>query len=162
MVLTFQDEKSLQDALNLWEDYSPKVVKKGALYSIVNLPDLGEQLILNPNFEDGETNWALGDGWSVSNSQAHCDGTQTGSSNIFQTSVVEDNKTYLVEMYLKTIEGGEVAGNCGGNSATKPFIIAGINKDIITEDGGLNAFYMTASADFIGSIDHAFCYEILE
>lgn len=163
-VKSYNSAKELEDALNLWADFvpNPEILVQGGLFYITNLPDLGEQLLINPNFEDGETGWTLGDGWSFQGNRMYCDGSQVAQTNLLQNGAVEDGKTYLVEACLSSIDDGIATLNIGGASASPQMTEVKIHRFIIDEGGGTEAFYCTASVTFIGSFNYFSVREILE
>jgi len=97
------------------------------------------------------TGWTLGTGWSVDNDKAACDGTQSAESNLYQLSVVEVAKTYLVT-YTVTRTAGSVRAKVGSTGTGTYRNAAGTYTETITAAGD-TTFYVNADADFIGTVD---------
>ena len=111
----------------------------------------GEIYIDNVSVKEVGAGWTLGDGWSFENETAACDGTQSAESNLYQLSVVEVAKTYLVT-YTVTRTAGSVRVKVGSTGTGTYRNAAGTYTETITAAGD-TTFYVNADADFIGTVD---------
>ena len=77
----------------------------------------GSELITNGDFAT-DTNWTKGTGWSISGGTANCDGTQTGNTNLNNSSNngIVNNKFYKIVYTISNYVSGSIrikAGNQG-------------------------------------------------
>ena len=135
--------------------FSSELVQNG------NFSELGSELITNGDFAT-DSNWGKGIGWSIINGVASCDGTQTGGTQLTQTSLTFTNgKTYKV-VFTCTIEAGNLDARLQGSGAT-------VTGDTVTTSGtytqylvstGNTSFRMRGNADFIGTVDNVSVKEV--
>ena len=94
---------------------------------------LGPEVLVNGDFNT-DTVWSKGIGWTISGGQALYNGFAT---NLTQTSVVEDGKSYRVTVDVASISGPfTVRAGAGGFSATTSFSLsAGIVTATVLSDG---------------------------
>jgi hypothetical protein len=114
---------------------------------------LGEEEVVNGDFSNA-SNWALGDGWSISNGSAHCDGSQAGDTVLSQV-INAPTGAYLIEIDLGSISSGDI----------KSVFFGGVkfNSSGITSTGKSRFVGLTANSDdlaiignsaFSGSVDN--------
>ena len=129
--------------------FSSELVQNG------DFSELGSELITNGDFAT-DSNWGKGTGWSIINGVASCDGTQTGGTQLTQTSLTFTNgKTYKV-VFTCTIEAGNLDARIQGGGAT-------VTGDTVTTSGtytqylvstGNTSFRMRGNDSFIGTVDN--------
>ncbi len=127
----------------------------GTIYNI--LIPLGGDIITNGTF-DTDSDWTKQTGWTISGSEAHCDGTQTGNTNMRQITL-EDGKTYVCSYDVIAISAGTVR-----------FILGGANNDITHDSIGHYRETFTAggtildirgNVDFVGTVDNVVVEEAI-
>jgi len=105
---------------------------------------------------DPEGEWTLGDGWSIEDGVAICDGTQSAGTQLTQTGLTFDNtKTYKVT-YTVTVDEGNIDARLQGGGATVTGTsrnIDGTYTDYLVSTGN-TSFRMRGNEDFIGSVDN--------
>ncbi len=117
-------------------------------------------VVINGGF-DTDTDWGKQAGWSISNGKANCDGTQSGTSGIYQpnTGLVNGKKykiIYTISNYSAgTIGIGTVAAIIGTTRDSNGTYV----EDIIWNNAS-DSFYLYGSSTFIGSIDNVTIQEI--
>ena len=62
---------------------TPTAYNEGFIHSIKPLRTFGGELVVNGDFEDGDSNWDINPGWSISDGKANID-TDNGTENFFQ------------------------------------------------------------------------------
>tara|TARA_R110002096_G_scaffold331069_1_gene525119 strand:- start:592 stop:2133 length:1542 start_codon:yes stop_codon:yes gene_type:complete len=129
-------------------------------------PGFGAELVTNGGF-DADSNWTRGDGWTISEGSANCDGTQTGNTEIKQqhgvlevTLDLQVGKTYKMVIDVTVSEGALSQIEVRGHNQT----------DDITSDGTYTLYFRPTSAnvriiilgnsDFVGSIDNVSLKEL--
>ena len=127
--------------------------------NIVNNEDfseLGSELVINGTF-DTDSNWSKGTGWSISGGSANCDGTQTGSTNLHNSTDIGivNNKFYKVVYTISNYVSGSIrikVGNTGfGVYHTSNGTYTQYLKAVVTT---FPRAQFNADANFIGSIDN--------
>jgi hypothetical protein len=117
----------------------------------------GSEEITNGSF-DTDTNWVKGTGWSIANGKASNDGSQSGTSEIYQTGVVVIGKTYKLVYDIVNYTSGTVRIRCGNTFDVTNNAIGTYTAFLTaTSNGGVG---IQASADFIGSIDNVSVKEV--
>jgi hypothetical protein len=111
----------------------------------------GEATITNLSIKQVAPGWTLGDGWSAVDDKADCDGTQSEESNVYQETVVEVAKRYVVT-YTVTRSAGSVRVKVGSTGTGTYRTAGGTYTEAITAAGD-TTFYINADADFIGTVD---------
>jgi hypothetical protein len=138
---------SVADGISTVE-FTPTGTPNGYLY-IRSTNFIGS--ITNISVKEVAPGWTLGDGWSIDDEKAACDGTQSAESNLYQETVVEVAKTYLVT-YTVTRSAGSVRVKVGSTGTGTYRDAAGTYTETITAAGD-TTFYINADADFIGTVD---------
>jgi len=132
----------------------------GSIYSPftadVSIEMLGAEMIRNGSFAN-TSEWTLGTGWSISGGMANCDGSQTGSSDIYQENYMSVGLTYQFTYTLDLIAGsiqswsGDMFAK-RAKSGTHTIMFKVTSASLIT---------ITADADFIGTISNVSLKRIL-
>ena len=91
---------------------TPTAYAEDFLYNIKPAGGLGNELITNGSF-DTDTNWVKGTGWAISGGKASNDGSQSSTSEIYQTGVVVIGKTYKLVYDIVDYTSGTVRIRCG-------------------------------------------------
>jgi len=99
----------------------------------------GNDIVLNGDFSNGSTNWALNSNWSVANNKATADGTS--NSIMFQSNVLQDNTLYLVSYTLSNFTQGSININLSG--------VSGVTRTT----NGTYTEYVTSGASPSGRLD---------
>ena len=87
------------------------------------------------------------------NGEYDCDGTQTGLSNISKYGLLTVGEMYNVGFEIKNYVSGSARMSCGSNGPGDYKSINGFfTENLITITN--QTFYITADADFIGSVDN--------
>ena len=125
---------------------------------------LPEELVTNGTF-DTDSDWNKGDGWSIANGKANCDGSQTIKSSIIQNIVRLRNKkikfSFTVSDYVSDSLFVVIFG--GGGYISYPINNNGDYTIYINVQSGHNGnIGLRANVDFIGSIDNVSIKEIQE
>lgn len=94
-----------------------------------------------------------GAGWvyDATNTQYDCDGTQTGTSKLYQSAALAENKKYQVQFTVSNYSAGNITGYVGGTDGTN--VAANGSYTQIISAGTLNEAGVIADVDFVGSID---------
>jgi hypothetical protein len=111
---------------------------------------LGRNQVTNGTF-DADTDWSKGTGWSIAAGVASCDGTQVADSHLEQDVSLVAGRTYEVRFSVSAFSAGSVLVTAGDDSS----VSVGANGDYdvrLSPTSGTD-LYITADADFIGSID---------
>jgi hypothetical protein len=119
--------------MSLLDDVSivvtPNGYKAGELYAVIPVPVYGAEDVVNGDFSNGTTGWALNSNWSLGGVGVIADGTS--DSTIWQSGVVEDNKQYIVTYTLTDFLQGSINVDLsGGNGITRT--VAGTYTEVIT------------------------------
>lgn len=120
--------------------------------------DLGGEELANVSFDSSaawvpETNWTVpGDG------AAHCDGGQTGTTDVYQSAVLEQDKVYRVTFTVGSRTAGGVTPVAGNDEGVKregnsPYI------DFVGSTSADTNFYFRADTNFDGDITICSCKE---
>jgi hypothetical protein len=117
------------------------------------------ELVTNGDFAT-DSDWTKGDGWTISGGTANCDGSQSATTNFFQSAVISDlSKTYRVEFTLSNYAAGTIKSKISNSAQGANRSANGIYVDFFS--GMTNtALNFTASSDFIGSIDNVSVKEV--
>ena len=117
----------------------------------------GSEEITNGSF-DTDSNWVKGTGWSIANGKASNDGSQSGTSEIYQTGVVVIGKTYKLVYNIVDYTSGTLRIRCGNTFDVTNNAIGTYTAFLTaTSNAGVG---IQASADFIGSIDNVSVKEV--
>jgi hypothetical protein len=136
--------------------FGPELVQNG------DFSEIGPELITNGDFAT-DSDWAKGTGWSISGGKANCDGTQTGNTNLNNSSSngIVNNKFYKIVYTISNYVSGSIrikAGNTGfgvyhsSNGTYTQYIKAQVSTFPYAQ--------FNADADFIGSIDNISVKEV--
>jgi hypothetical protein len=136
--------------------FGPELVQNG------DFSEIGPELITNGDFAT-DSDWAKGTGWSISGGKANCDGTQTGNTNLNNSSSngIVNNKFYKIVYTISNYVSGSIrikAGNTGfgvyhsSNGTYTQYIKAQVSTFPYAQ--------FNADADFIGSIDNVSVKEV--
>ena len=136
--------------------FGPQLVQNG------DFSQEGPELVTNGDFSS-DTDWAKGTGWSISGGTANCDGTQTGNTNLNNSSNngIVNNKFYKIVYTISNYVSGSIrikAGNTGygvyhsSNGTYTQYIKAQVSTFPYAQ--------FNADADFIGSIDNVSVKEV--
>ena len=109
------------------------------------------ELVTNGDFAT-DSDWTKGTGWSIGDGVAVCNGSQSGNSNIYQSTSFVVGKTYKVSYELSDVTAGAakiVFGDTGGTLRS----VNGTYTEYYVFVSGTK-FYIQANADFVGSIDN--------
>jgi len=115
------------------------------------------ELVTNGTF-DTDSDWIKGTGWTISDGKAHCDGSQTGNSHLYQTNVYTLRKRYRFKVTISNYSAGTVKFSTG-SQASGTFNSNGVKIFDVTPHT-YNNVYLSANSTFIGSIDNASVTEI--
>ena len=119
--------------MSLLDDVSivvtPNGYKAGELYAVVPVPTEGAEEGTNMDFSSGTSPWALNSNWSLGGVGVIADGTS--NSTVWQNSVVEDNKQYIVTYTLTDFLQGTVNVELAGSHGISR-TIAGTYTEVIT------------------------------
>ena len=138
---------------------TPTAYAEDFLYNIKPAGGLGNELITNGSF-DTDTNWVKGTGWAISGGKASNDGSQSSTSEIYQTGVVVIGKTYKLVYDIVDYTSGTVRIRCGNTFDVTNNAIGTYTAFLTaTSNGGVG---IQASADFIGSIDNVSVKEVAD
>jgi len=111
----------------------------------------GPELVASPNFEY-PADWTEGDGWTANVGYADCDGTQPGSANLYQSSVLSDvgtlvEATFTVSNYVS----GSVRPYVGGGGQGTYVSADGTYSEQVVVASNTDA-YIQGSSTFVGRI----------
>jgi hypothetical protein len=154
-----QDVQILSDELvqnGNFEEIGSEEVSNG------DFEQIGSELIVNGDFAT-DSDWAKGTGWTISGGSANCDGTQTGNTNLNNSSDngIVNNKFYKIVYTISNYVSGSIrikAGNTGygvyhsSNGTYTQYIKAQVSTFPYAQ--------FNADADFIGSIDNVSVKEV--
>ena len=119
--------------MSLLDDVSivvtPNGYKAGELYAVIPVPTEGAEEGTNMDFSSGTSPWALNSNWSLGGVGVIADGTS--NSTVWQNSVVEDNKQYIVTYTLTDFLQGTVNVELAGSHGISR-TIAGTYTEVIT------------------------------
>jgi hypothetical protein len=128
------------------------------------LTALGSELVNNGAFTDGDelvadgdmsadTNWTLGDGWSIAAGVADSDGTQAGDSDLTQTPLVAlvNGEVYSLVFTAANRTAGNVTGVVGETEGTDR-ATNNTFTELITAAAGTD-IDIRADVDFDGDVD---------
>ena len=125
---------------------------------------LDPERVTNGTF-DTDSDWQMNANWTISNGEAHSDGTQTTAALLYQGSVVGllDGKKYLVSVDITDYTAGTLRiwqGNSPGDGYHVFPQAVGTYTHVITAFN-YTIFNLSADADFIGSVDNLSVHEII-
>jgi hypothetical protein len=113
---------------------------------------LAATLLTNGDFTT-DTDWIKQTGWTISAGEAHCDGSQTGSSNLYQYNGTTVAGTIYKLIYtISDYSAGNVTPYVGGTIGTPRSANGTYTEYIIAID--TNDITFLANVDFVGDIDN--------
>jgi hypothetical protein len=127
---------------------------------------LGDDLIINGDFA-ADSDWTKGVGWTINDvvaGKAHCDGTQSGTSQIFQSSSIVIDTLYKVTYTISGYSGsGTIRSSLGGYNQGPVRSGDGTYVEYVSATNPLsnNRVYLAANIDFIGALDDLIVEEVL-
>ena len=136
---------------------TPTAYGVGVLNSIKPAYALGENIVTNGTF-DTDSDWTKGTGWTISGGKANCDGTQTGTSNLYQNMSNLSNKSVKVEYTVSNYSAGHLDLSFFGTGLPASETRANANGNYIwyvnipTGHNGNVGF--SANSSFVGSVDN--------
>ena len=101
--------------------------------------------------------WTLGNGWSVGEDKAVCDGTQTSVSFLTQNGQVQSGKIYKVTYEVVSFTSGEIIAFIGGSQGQTRTSVGTYTEYLSTSNTN---FWLRADANFIGSITNISVKEV--
>ncbi len=142
--------------MSLLDDVSivvtPNGYKAGELYAVVPVPTEGADLVDNGDFAT-DSDWAKGTGWTISGGTANCDGTQTGTSSVYQDAGLTIGTRYKATVTISNYSAGNIRILMGGSTYG-----GWVGTDGETTFVGVQTYdqriYVQADVNFIGSIDN--------
>ena len=150
---------SLYDAASLW--MTPSGRKEGKVYSEKPVPVYGAELVTNGDFVT-DSDWTKGSAWSISGGTANCDGTQSVST-IIQNTTNSSGKYFIqfeLKEYTQGIVGMSISGT-GGQDITVSDGVLGVYNTIITTTSNNFSIEIKGDSNFIGSVDNVSVKEVL-
>lgn len=120
---------------------------------------LGEELVVNGGF-DTDSDWTKGEGWAIAAGVASCDGTQTGSSNLAQGSILTVGSLVSITATVSNYTAGQVSLSAG--AVPRFHITANGDYQFTQVVNSQTTFYLIADVDFIGSVDIVSVKQLLE
>ncbi len=113
---------------------------------LVQSEEYGDEDVSNGNFDDGDTDWSLDAGWSVSGGSASCDGTNTSYANIQQLGTTTSGVDYKITFTILATNGGAVELKGGSTYARVDTLGVGTHTLNVTADAAYIRFLAFAGA----------------
>jgi hypothetical protein len=147
---------------------TPTAYDNGRMLSVKPNENLyGSELVTNGDFAT-DSNWTKGIGWSISNSIASCDGTQTSNSTLTQQNGILGvsldlvvGRTYKMEFNIVVSSGFITNIEVGGNYKYPALSSSGTYTFYFTPTSTNDRITFTANSSFQGSIDNVSVVEDL-
>ncbi len=103
---------------------------------------------------DSDNYWVKGTGWSIASGVAHCDGSQSAASDLYQDVTFYPGQEYQITYTVSNCSAGIVTLYVGNEGAGTPRTADGTyTEKIICAGDPTNRLYLRADTDFIGDID---------
>ena len=139
--------------MSLLDDVSivvtPNGYKAGELYAVVPVPTEGADEIVDGNFPDGSTAWAL-NGWTISGNAANCSGI---TANMIQNISGSTNKQFLITFTISNYISGSVRpAFVGGYGYSSAYNANGVYTTVISSYSDIRFVFYSNS--FNGSISN--------
>ena len=112
---------------------------------------VGSELVTNGGFAT-DTDWTKGTGWSIGSGVASCDGTQTASTELYQSASFTVGASYIITVDITVTAGscyGRVSGASGHTITASESYVA-----TIIATSASSTIKIVGDADFIGSVDN--------
>lgn len=118
----------------------------------------GSDMVTNGEFES-DTNWTKQTGWGISGGKANCDGSQVGTSMLYQAKdkIVGEKYLYIFKVSGYSVGSVRIRGGQYGMQRTAN----GSYSEIIENTPDYNNHTLVADVDFIGSIDYFIVKRVL-
>ena len=116
----------------------------------------GSELVTNGDFAT-DTDWTLGDGWTISGGVAV--GTNTFRELVSNTATVIAGRTYIVTFEITSYTAGRVKAKVGSTLGTYRDSV-GVYTETITATNTDNARIVRSDLNFTGSIDNVSVKEV--
>ena len=139
--------------MSLLDDVSivitPNAYNVGTLYAVIPVPTEGADVIVDGNFPDGSTAWAL-NGWTISGNAANCSGI---SANMIQNISGSTNKQFLITFTLSNYISGSVRpAFVGGYDYSPAYNANGVYTTVISSYSDIRFVFYSNSFD--GSVSN--------
>jgi len=125
----------------------------GKVYSVLPAQTIGDNIITNGDFSDGDTGWTVGS-WVVQNGEATIDGTQSSVAPLTRYNV----PIYGGDTLKLTFDVTRSAGTISYMYLAGTFISGGINESgtytYTVDYTNSQTLQIVADANFIGSVDN--------
>jgi len=116
----------------------------------------GSELVTNGDFAT-DTDWTLGDGWTISGGVAV--GTNTFRELVSNTATIIAGRTYIVTFEITSYTAGRVKAKVGSTLGTYRDSV-GVYTETITATNTDNARIVRSDLNFTGSIDNVSVKEV--
>jgi len=140
----------------IWSEEQAYIIEIGDQYmrffydqGYLEGPD-GIELVTNGSFAN-DTSWTKGTGWTISGGAANCDGSQTSTSDLYQSITLTSGESYKVVYTVSDRTAGTVTPMVGGTAGTAVSANGTYRETIVAGSDGKITF--RADADFTGKID---------
>ena len=122
----------------------------------------GPELVVNGGF-DSDTGFTKGDGWSIRDGHAYCDGSQSATTNLSQTVTIPSAGAYIFEFNVVDVTTSSIGiSYTGGGTAT--VVSAGtyvsrntkgkLTRVFTFSSGGTFTVVGAAFSTFVGTVDN--------
>ena len=154
--------------LRLASEVSPLVSKNLIANGKFSTPLIGGEMVINGDFSSGNNGWSITQGgWNASPSSGSwaCDGTQTQSTNLAQSNVLQGliNKNVVISFEITAYTTGSVRFITGDGSITGADT-SGVGTYEITSlvptDGAGYNINIQADSNFVGSVSNVSIKEV--
>ena len=122
----------------------------------------GPELVTNGGF-DSDTGFTKGDGWSIRDGHAYCDGSQSAASNLAQTVTIPSAGTYIFEFNvvdattssvgISFVGGGTATTTSTGTYASRN-TKGKLSRVFVFSSGGTFTITAGAFSTFVGAVDN--------
>ena len=144
--------------MSLLDDVSilitPNGYKAGTLHAAIPTPTEGAELVTNGDFAT-DSGWTKGTGWAISGGKANCDGTQSGTSELYQGVVYPQNTLFKIQYTISNYSSGQIKPMFFGDGSGVYQYTDGVVVEYVTvSNTGNGNFGFAATSTFIGTIDN--------
>lgn len=120
----------------------------------------GAEQVTNGDFAT-DSDWNKGTGWTISGGTASCNGTQSGTTEIYQSVSYPQNSTFKVQYTISNFTAGLIKTSFFADSSGTFQGANGLVVEYITvSNTGNGNFGFSASSNFNGSIDNVSVKEV--
>ena len=120
---------------------------------------LGNELVVNGNFNTDSSWIKTTTDWTISNGNAYCSIVNNTASYLRQDGILALQKMYLVEATINIVSG--IVDYVAGNAGESKRLINGYNKFYIYHSGITGDAVFRSFGTFVGSIDNVSIKEVL-